>query len=277
MTSDSKKKQDEAGRGRVLTAYETYNKLVETKVSDFEKVKEYLSETLEKLLERKKIGLGVVLMSRIKAPESVVQNWKLGKNLNDIFGITLLTATDAEMKAIKETLRKSEMFNISSKKEKNEKRGYEAMHFLFNVGEETENKTKVECHLQTHDAYKSVYPHIFYKVRTRLNAEERKKEIESGKPPKPDRDLTPEEEEQIVEKIQEMYEEGSLIGEALSNGRSSRVPQMWVTSFNQNGKMEEQYLEEEMILKIMYPFLDLSKKKTEAPNDGKKKNEEVEI
>ena len=48
----------------------------------------------------------------------------------------------------------------------------------------------------------------------------------------------------------------------MSNGKKSGVPQMWLASFNQQGKMEEQELQEEQILKILYPFLDLSKKKT---------------
>ena len=42
-------------------------------------------------------------------------------DLNDIFGITLLTATQKEMDEIRVTLRKARKFDISSKKEKNEK------------------------------------------------------------------------------------------------------------------------------------------------------------
>ena len=41
---------------------------------------------------------------------------------------------------------------------------------------------------------------------------------------------------------------------------------MWVTSFNQQGKMEEQELDEKMILTIMYPFLDISKKRFVVPS-----------
>lgn len=244
--------QGETGHDRLLTAYEIYNNLVEGKVSDFETVKKYLSETLETLLKQGKIGSGVVLLSRIKSPASVVQNWKLKKNLNDIFGITLLTTTQDEMDEIRATLRKARKFNTSSKKEKNEKRGYEAIHFLFHVGDEECKKTMVECHLQTHEAYKNVYPHIFYKVRRRLN-----------------RDLTLEEEKQIEEKVQAMYESDELSGNQLSGGKKSRVPQMWLASFNQDGKMLEQELNETMILKIMYPSLDISKKKQKKSGQGR--------
>ena len=243
--------QGETGHDRLLTVYEIYNNLVQGKVSDFQTVKKYLSETLETLLQQGKIGTGVTLLSRIKSPASVVQNWKIGKDLHDIFGITLLTTTQEEMDEIRATLRKGKKFNISSKKQMNEKRGYEAIHFLFHVGEQ-EHKTLVECHMQTHEKYINVYPHIFYKARTRLH-----------------RDLTHDEEKQIEQKIQEMYESGELPGYQLSGGRKSRVPQMWLTSFNQNGKMLEQELEEAMILKIMYPSLDISKKKQKKSGQGR--------
>lgn len=230
------------GKKRLIQAYEIYHKLVEGKISDFDRVKEYLTNVLEQLLEEGKISSKVVLASRVKSPESVVQNWRIGKELYDIFGITLLTTTQQEMDEIRAKLRNDNKFNISSKKKMSEKRGYEAIHFLFDVGEE-DKKTKVECHMQTHEAYKNVYPHIFYKVRRKI-----------------DRDLTEEEEKEIEEKVQKMYEEGTLAGIQLSRGRKSRIPQMWVTSFNQKEKMEEQELDEDMILTIMYPFLDISKK-----------------
>lgn len=238
----------QTGEQRLLQAYEIYNSLANGKIEDFKKVKEYLAKTLEQLLEEEKIGPGVVLASRIKAPASAVQNWKLGKELYDVFGITLLTNTQQEIDEIRAKLRETPQFTISSKKKMNEKRGYEAIHFLFDVGDE-KNKTKVECHMQTHEAYKNVYPHILYKVRRKIH-----------------RDLTPEEERLIQEKVQEMYESGELLGHPLSNGRSSTIPRMWVTSFNQQGKMEEQELEQDMILTIMYPFLDISKKSSESPS-----------
>ena len=245
------------GKKRLLKAYEIYNNLANGKIMDFIQAKEYIAETLEQLLHEGKIGKGVVLASRIKAPESVVQNWKLGKNLNDIFGITLLTTTQQEMTEIRARLRKDKMFNISSKKQLNEKRGYEAIHFLFNVGEEDSVKKRVECHMQTHENYKNVYPHILYKTRRRLH-----------------RDLTSEEEAQIKGKIQSMYDSKEIYGDRLSNGRGCRIPQMWVTSFNQQGKMEEQELDEDMILTIMYPFLDISKKRPVSSGFRQVKTEE---
>lgn len=243
-------KERQEGEKRLLQAYEIYNDLAKGKMADFEEIKEYLARTLENMLAEGVIGAGVVLASRIKSPESVVQNWKLGKDLNDIFGITLLTTTQQEMDEIRARLRKEKKFNITSKKQMNEKRGYEAIHFLFNVGEEN-NKTKVECHMQTHEKYKNVYPHILYKVRRRLR-----------------RDLTEQEEQQIQATVQKMYEKRELVGKRLSNGRSSNVPQMWVTSFNQQGKMEEQELDEDIILTIMYPFLDISKKQKQTGQDS---------
>lgn len=256
--------EDIQGEERLLKAYEIYNKLSEEKISDFNQVKEYLAKTLEQLLEEGKISPRVVLASRVKAPASVVENWKLGKDLNDVFGITLLTNTQQEVDEIRSRLRKEKKFNISSKKKMNEKRGYEAIHFLFDVGE-VSKKIKVECHMQTHEAYKNVYPHILYKTRRRLH-----------------RDLTEEEEKQIQEKVQKMYDTGELAGHKLSKGRKSRIPQMWVTSFNQKGKMEEQELDEDMILTIMYPFLDISKKIQKQSNSQKTKidmseQEEVEL
>lgn len=252
--------EDTQAKERLLQAYEIYNSLAEGKISDFNQVKEYLVQVLEQLLEEGKISSKVVLASRIKAPESVVQNWKIGKDLYDIFGITLLTTTQEEMDQIRYKLRDDNKFNISAKKKMNEKRGYEAIHFLFDVGED-KKKTKVECHMQTHEAYKNVYPHILYKVRRKI-----------------DRDLTEQEEKQIEEKVQQMYEEGILAGKLLSKGRKSRIPQMWVTSFNQKGQMEEQELDEDMILTIMYPFLDISKKKQgKASAQQTKDSEEVEI
>lgn len=245
------------GKKRLLKAYEIYNNLANGKIMDFIQAKEYIAETLEQLLHEGKIGKGVVLASRIKAPESVVQNWKLGKNLNDIFGITLLTTTQQEMTEIRARLRKDKKFDISSKKQMNEKRGYEAIHFLFNVGEEDKTKTRVECHMQTHENYKNVYPHILYKTRRRLH-----------------RDLTSEEEAQIKGKIQNMYDSKEIYGDRLSNGRGCRIPQMWVTSFNQQGKMEEQELEEDMILTIMYPFLDISKNRPVSSGLRQVKTEE---
>lgn len=208
-------------------------------------VKEYLSKVLEQLLKEGKISSRVVLVSRTKSPASVVQNWRQRRDLNDIFGITLLTTTQEETEQIRAMLREEKKFNISSRKKMNEKRGYEAIHFLFDVGDE-KSKTKVECHMQTHEEYKNAYPHALYKIRRQLY-----------------RDLTQEEEKYIQEKVQKMYDKGDLVGHKLSKGRKSRIPQMWVKSFNQNGKMEEQELEEDMILTIMYPFLNISKKRNE--------------
>ena len=247
------------GEKRLIQAYEIYHKLVEGKIRDFNQVKEYLAKVLEKLLEEEKISSRVVLVSRVKSPESVVRNWRIRKELYDIFGITLLTTNLQEMDEIRARLRADNKFNISSKKKMNEKRGYEAIHFLFDVGKE-DKKTKVECHMQTHEAYKNVYSHNFYKVRRKI-----------------DRDLTEEEEKEIEEKVQKMYEEGELSGIQLSRGRKSRIPQMWVTGFNQEGKMEEQELDEEMILKIMYPFLDVSKKRQEEASSQANSEQEVEI
>ena len=249
------------GKRRLLEAYEIYNRLTNGKISDFEKVKNYIAEKLEQLLQEGKIGKGVILVSRIKAPESAVQNWKLGKGLYDIFGITLLTTNQQEMDEIRARLRKDKQFHITSKKQMNEKRGYEAIHFLFNVGEDDGNNTKVECHMQTHEKYKNVYPHVLYKVRRKLH-----------------RELTPEEEIQIKGNIQEMYDNKEVYGDRLLNGRSCRIPQMWVTSFNQQGKMEEQELDEDMILTIMYPFLDISKKNSKQKHiSQEEEQEEIEI
>lgn len=238
--------QGKMAQDRLLEAYEIYNKLVQSKVDEFIKVKEYISGILEKLLQQGKIGRGVILLSRIKSPASVVQNRLLKKDLKDIFGITILTTTQEEVHPIGEVLREEKRFEISSKKQKKEERGYEAIHCLFHAGDKSNrnNETLVECHLQTHENYRDAYPHILYKARTR-----------SG------RDLTHEEEKQIIEKIQSMYEDGTLAGHKLSGGKKSRLPQMWVSGFNQQGEMKEQKLNEEMILKIMFPFLDLSKKK----------------
>lgn len=255
-----KNTEEPKAKERLLQAYEIYNSLVEGKIGDFNKVKEYLTQTLEQLLKEGKISPRVVLASRIKAPASVVENWKLKENLNDIFGITLLTTTQHEMDEIRASLRKDKKFNISSRKMMNEKRGYDAIHFLFDVGEE-DKKTKVECHMQTHEAYKNVYPHILYKTRRKLH-----------------RDLTEEEEKQIKEKVQKMYDTGELSGHKLSKGRKSRIPRMWVTGFNKKGKMEEQELDEDMILTIMYPFLNISKKKPKKANlQEPPDSEEVEI
>lgn len=228
---------------RLLQGYEIYNSLVETKMGDFQEAKQYLVEILEELLEQGKIGYGVVILSRIKSPDSVVTNWRQKRNLNDIFGTTILTTTEEEVEEIRNAIRKKPKYNISARKRKNEKRGYEAIHFLFHVGE-SEHKTLIECHMQTHEAYKNVYTHIFYKVSRKIN-----------------RSLTPEEEQEIARKVQEMYDNEKLAGMQLSGGKKSKLPQMWVTSFNKDGKMEEQKLDESLTLTIMYPFLDISKKR----------------
>lgn len=256
--------ENEKGQERLLQAYEIYNNLAAGKLGDFREVKGYLTQTLEELLETGKIGRGVVVLSRIKSPESVVKNWKLGKNLNDILGITLYTENQQEIEAIRAKIREDKKFEISSRKQISEKRGYEAVHFTFNVGE-GKQKTKVECHLQTHLSYENVYPHVFYKVRRELA-----------------RDLKPEEEKLISEKIQEMYQTGELAGYSLSGGRKSRIPQMWVASFDDKGKMHEQELEEKLILTIMYPFVDFSRNTSESQNLQKFKDQiqfedEVEI
>lgn len=240
--SEFTKKQ---GAERLEKACEIYYDMVEKKINDFQKVKSYLTNTLEELLQEEKIGNGVILLSRIKSPVSVVENWKLGKNLHDIFGITLLTQNQKEMDAIREKLRDKSEFDISSKKEMNKKRGYEAIHFLFHVENGRNKKTNVECHMQTHEAYKNVYPHILYKVRRAL-----------------DRNLTPDEENEVKDKIQSMFESEKLSGRQVGENKKARLPQMWVSSFNDDGKMEEIELNETHKLLIMYPFLDLSKTKT---------------
>lgn len=258
-TSDEQNIEKLEGRKRLLQAYEIYNNLADGKLEDFKNLKDYLAETLENLYQKGKIGREVVMLSRVKSPSSVVRNWKLGKNLNDIFGITLLTVGQEEIDEIRNEIMKHSELDICSRKQRNEKRGYEAIHFIFNIGE-GEKKTKVECHLQTHKAYENVYPHVFYKVRRELG-----------------RNLTSEEEEMISKKIQSMYESGELSGYNLSGGRKSKIPQMWVSSFDQDGKMVELQLEEDIILTIMYPSLDISKNKNTGSGLIKTKNEEKEL
>lgn len=242
--SEIRKQQE--GAKRLETFCNTYYGIIEERIENFKQVKQYLSHVLEGLLEEERIGLGVILLSRIKSPESVIQNLRLGKNIHDIFGITLLTENEEEMNEIRKKIREEQKFNVNSKKEMNQKRGYEAIHFLFSVDNEDNSKVNVECHMQTHDAYKNVYPHVFYKVRRSL-----------------ERDLTPEDEKNIERKIQSMFDSGKLAGKPTTGGRKTKLPQMWVSTFNNEGKMEEMELEETQKLLIMYPFLDISKNKEE--------------
>ena len=181
LETKRKQKNQTEGEKRLIQFFEYYNNCVNGKITDFEKVKSYLTETLELLLEQGKIGDGVLLLSRIKSPASVTEKMLMGGKVHDIFGITLLTQNQEEMDKIRAAIRKGKKFDISSRKQKNEKRGYEAIHFVFNVGDENTKKTMVECHMQTHENYKNVYPHCFYKVRKKAN-----------------RDLTSEEEKQIA-------------------------------------------------------------------------------
>lgn len=239
-------KEQQEGKKRLESFCGTYYELIESRMEDFHLVKDYLYNALEQLKKEGKIGSGVVILSRIKSPISVIENIKLGKNLNDIFGITLLTQNQKEEKEIKNQLSSDDKFNISSKKEMNAKRGYEAIHFLFDVEHDGEKRLNVECHLQTHEAYKNVYPHAFYKIRRFF-----------------ERDLTLEEEECISNKIQQLYEKGELAGSITMGDKKSRLPQMWVATFNDKGKMEEMELDETQRLLIMYPFLDISVNKEE--------------
>lgn len=238
--------KQEEGAKRLEKFWNIYYEMIDDRMGNFQQVKSYLERVLEELLEEQKVGRGVILLSRVKSPVSVIENLKLGKNIHDIFGITLLTQTEEESKEIRQRLRDDNNFNISSKKEMNQKRGYEAIHFLFNVEREGNEKVNVECHMQTHEAYKNVYPHVYYKVRRRL-----------------DRDLTPEDEKDIEKKIQSMFDNGNLAGAPTINGRRARLPQMWVSTFNAEGKMEEMELDETQKLLIMYPFLDISHEEAE--------------
>ena len=123
--------EQEKGQKRLFQAYEIYNNLASGKLGDFRTVKDYLTQILEELLQTGKIGRGVVVLSRIKSPESVVRNWKLGKNLNNILGITLYTENQQEIEAIRAKIRDDKQFEIDSRKQKSEKRGYEAIHLML--------------------------------------------------------------------------------------------------------------------------------------------------
>ena len=46
-----KSKQEPEGKKRLLKAYEIYNNLANGKITDFIKAKEYITETLEQLLQ----------------------------------------------------------------------------------------------------------------------------------------------------------------------------------------------------------------------------------
>lgn len=237
----------------VVTFYEYYNKCVEERIGEFDRIREQLEQIIEELVKEGKIGKTVKILSRVKAPESALKKMLLTKKRQsdegrdrsdmsegtyDIYGVSILCDTTEEFQIIKARLNEKGVKREGERK-RAEKRGYSAEHFNFSV--EGREKLKIECHMQTFQEDKETYPHLYYKVL---------RERDGGKV-KGAR-LTVDEEVTVDESIQRQYESGELRGMQLSNGRGARVTQMWEATIDENGKFVRRELSEDEAIRLAY-------------------------
>ena len=243
----------------VVTFYEYYNKCVEERRGEFDRIRKQLEQIIEELVEEGKIGKTVKILSRVKAPESALNKMLLTKKrqsdegrdkidmsegTHDIYGVSIECDTLEELQTIKATLQEKEVNIEGERKRKESKRRYNAEHFNFSVEEHA--KLKIECHMQTFEEAEKTYAHLYYKV---LRARDGGK-VKGEK-------LTEDEEIAVDESIQQQYASGELRGMQLSNGRGARVTQMWEATIDENGKFVRRELsEDEAIRRAYYPALE---------------------
>lgn len=138
-----------------------YNRFVEQQKDNFIAIIENVNEIINKLKDKRMISEYVQFRARIKAPESAIQNDET-KALDDIFGMEIITGTDAEIEVIKRQLEK--YMNILREKNHNKPNGYKAKHFSYSVKSQIlkkigidENKIEympiIECQMKTLKVY----------------------------------------------------------------------------------------------------------------------------
>ena len=244
--SENQADREDALRG----FYEFYCERVQEGKAEFDDIMKILEEVAEELVASGEIGKNIRILSRIKAPESLLNKMKLaiekakleeeaGKNISDntkgtydICGVTILCENQAELEKVLAEL-KRKYVEIEEETRRNSA-GYQATHFRIPIRKF--NNLKVECHLQTIEQDKKNYPHLYYKVSQKNG----------------NKKLTPEEELEVNEEIQRQYRRGELEGIILSNGKKSRVPQMWEARLDGNGKMVRKELTEYEALRLAY-------------------------
>lgn len=256
---------DETPRKRLdnlFTFYEYYNKCVQERIGEFDKIREQLEQIIEELVAKGKIGRNVQILSRIKAPESVLKKMLLTKKrqsdekketdmsegTNDIYGVSILCDTSEEIEIIKTALQEKGV-KIEGERIRKEKRGYSAKHFNFCI--EGLEKLKVEGHMQTFKEERQTYPHLYYKVFKEKKGFKEKYggKIEGVR-------LKIEEQRAVKKEIQRQYKSGKLSGFELSNGRRARVTRMWEATIGDNGKFFRRELSEDEAIRLaFYPAL----------------------
>ena len=221
---------------KIVRSYNQYNSFTENRQEEFKTRRIEIQNILVDLINKGTLGTNTSITSRIKSYQSTMRNKMRGKSLDDIFGITILINTPEEVQEIENRLKDiAKVIKLKRIDETRfEKYRYKATHILLEF-EKQNPKTQLEVHLQTKQDAKEAFPHMEYKLLHDKNIEESRIAL------------------LVAQRyIQEMYDKKS-------NRIRLIIPDMWEAEFDQEKKeFCERKLEDNEILKKMYPFLQLN-------------------
>ena len=213
----------------------SYNKFTIDQQEPFILFINYLNKAVNELRAQEKVSDILQIRARIKSPISAFENDTRGKTLNDIFGIEFICASEEEIALVKERMENLAK-NVIDEKPVNKDNGYEAIHCLYSLKDESINKLNrlskkrynknlfpiVEVHYET--------AAVYYEANFGNARHDEYKNTD-------------------MDQIRRLYEAGQLsIG--------TNLPIMWVSDPD-NDNMRE--LSTEEVIKKLYPSLKLDK------------------
>lgn len=194
----------------------------------------HINRIINTLKENGDISEYVELRARIKAPQSALKNDKY-KALDDVFGIEVITATEDEIETIKQKV--EECMNVNQEKcnKWDKPNGYKAEHRMLTLKKEKTALLGLE-----NEEYENI-PEIEFQFKTlevAINAANGKSAHVIYK-------------NVNQEEIQKKYDNKEF--------KQQDLPSMWIS---EKGRMRA--LNQEEILKKMYPFLKIKKEKNKG-------------
>lgn len=216
--------EDRVSQNAKLMAY--YEYVVDQK-KGFTSIMDFIVARIQDLIDQGRVSDFAEIRARIKSPESSLKNDKT-KALDDIFGIEIITATEAEYDTIIRNL--TPYMNKTKCKKHNKDNGYVAKHKYW-----TFKKDKMG-HLEGNLDYESNIPMIEFQFKTS------EVQISCNTGPANHEDYKGEKREDIQRK----FDEGKF--------NVFNTPLMWVSE-RKDQKLAMRLLSEEETLKKVYPFL----------------------
>lgn len=217
--------------------FELYNDFVSQQKEPFKAIMYYFNDTLTELKKEGKISDFVEFRARIKAPESAINNDQK-KILDDVFAMEFIGATETEVKFILNSISKKTI--VRRQKSHNKPNGYKAEHRVFSLNEETQQEISEKFKVDKN--FFPVFECQFKTIQVAIAANTGTAAHINYKGIDP-------------KIIQRKYDNNEF-------QISYNIPQMWVSRDAQMVKLSS-----DETLRKLYPFLNITKKKSEQEHE----------